>query len=221
METRLQHFFVMSLVVISMACFSISADELISDPLGDEDEVSLVEEPDRREVKLADIDTENFELGITGGFLSVEDFETNPVVMASLTYHVTEDFFLESRYGSTTIGQTSFEKLSGGASLLSDSDRDLTLYDLSLGINVFPGEAFIFNRWAVNSTFYLIGGVGATKFAGNQEFTVNAGVGYRVIANDFLSMNFQVRDHLFDTEITGEKKRTQNIEISAGVSIFF
>ena len=77
-------------------------------------------------------DTENFEIGIAGGFLSVEDFETNPVAIAFLTYHVTEDFFIESRYATSTIGKTSFEKLSGSASLLSDQDRDISLYDISI-----------------------------------------------------------------------------------------
>ena len=191
------------------------------DPLGDREEVGLISEVDRREITIGNIDTEDFEFGIAAGLLSVEDFETNSLVVASLTYHVTEDFFVEARAGKTEVGDTSFDKLSGGASLLSAEQRDLEFYGLSLGVNVFPGEAFIFNRWAVNSGFYLVGGVGSTKFAGNEEFTVNGGVGYRMLANDFLSLNFHVRDHVFETEITGERKTTHNFEVSAGISFFF
>ena len=60
-----------------------------------------------------------------------------------MAYHVTEDFFVEGLYGQTTMGQTSFELLSGGAPLLTDEERDLTYYSVGLGWNIFPGEAFI------------------------------------------------------------------------------
>ena len=199
-----------------------AAEEIdLSDPLEDGQDISLIQAPERREVKISDIDTENFEFGISGGLLSVEDFETNSVVVGALKYHVTEDFFVEARYGQSQVGENSFEKLSGGASLLTAEDRDLAFYDLSIGVNLFPGEAFILNRWSVNSGFYLVGGIGATQFAGNDEFTISGGVGYRVIANDFISLNFNVRDHVFETEITGTQKQTHNFEVSAGVSVFF
>ncbi len=176
---------------------------------------------ERREVKIAGIDTENFEIGVSGGLFSVEDFESNPLSVAHLTYHITEDFFAQARFGQSNLGQSSFDRLSGGASLLGTDDDQVTFYDLSLGVNLFPGEAFIWDRWAVNSSFYLIGGVGSTNFASSERFTVNGGVGYRMIANDFISFNFQVRDHVFDTEITGEKKSTHNIELNLGLSVFF
>lgn len=185
------------------------------------EDLELTPPIERREVKIAGIDTENFEIGVSGGLFSVEDFETNPITIAHLTYHITEDFFAQARYAQSELGESSFDRLSGGASLLGSADGEVSFYDLSLGINLFPGEAFILNHWAVNSSFYFIGGVGSTAFAETDRFTVNAGVGYRMIANDFMSFNFQVRDHVFDTEITGSKKTTHNIELSAGLSIFF
>lgn len=218
---RIMRLLLRAFAIMWVSMPALATDIETDDPLGNIEDVGLIPEIDRREIKLADIDTENFEFGIAAGLLSVEDFETNSLVVASLTYHVTEDFFVEARAGQTEVGQTSFDKLSGGASLLSSEDRDLQFYDLSLGINLFPGEAFILNRWAVNSGFYVIGGVGSTNFAGNKEFTVNGGVGYRVLVNDFLSLNFHVRDHVFETEITGDKKTTHNFEISAGISVFF
>lgn len=213
METWIQRVTLAAVTVAAFTPFNSSA-ESISD-------LGLTPELDRRQVKLANIDTENFEVGISGGLLSVEDFETNPVAIAQLTYHVTEDFFVQARYGSSEVGQSSFDRLSGAASLLGENDRDLTFYDLSVGVNVFPGEAFLLDKWAVNSSFYIVGGAGNTDFAGSERFTVNAGLGYRMIANDFIAFNFSVRDHVFDTELTGSKKATHNIEIGAGLSIFF
>jgi len=48
-----------------------------------------------------------------------------------------EWFFAEGTYCATKVGPSSFEKLGGGAVLLSD--RKLNYYDLSLGYNLFPG----------------------------------------------------------------------------------
>ncbi len=226
MEIRLQRILLnlfqaslFSLALPAFAAESDSVEDALSQPsVGD---LGLTPELDRRRVKIADIDTEDFELGISAGLLSVEDFETNSLVVAGLTYHVTEDFFLQARYGASEVGESSFDRLSGGASLLGSDDKDISFYDLSLGVNVFPGEAFIWDRWATNSTFFLIGGVGSTSFAGDERFTVNVGVGYQLIANDFLALNFSVRDHIFDTEITGSKKATHNFEMVAGLSFFF
>ena len=82
--------------------------------------------------------------------------------------------------GRTDTDQTSFEDLSGGAQLLTDDERQLTYYNISLGWNVFPGEVFIGSGYAFNSALYLIGGVGNTDFGGDNHFTVNVGAGYRL-----------------------------------------
>ncbi len=227
METWYQRKFVRPIKQTSLVCrgaalglLGLSLPASADESLAIED-LGLTPVIERREVKIAGIDTENFEIGASAGLFSVEDFESNPLSVAHLTYHITEDFFAQARYGQSNLGESSFDRLSGGASLLGDEDDQVSFYDLSLGINLFPGEAFIWDRWAVNSSFYLIGGVGSTNFASSERFTVNGGVGYRMIANDFISFNFQVRDHVFDTEITGEKKSTHNIELTAGLSVFF
>ena len=56
-------------------------------------------EVERRNIKRAQIDTEDFEVGVYGGILSIEDFESHAVYGARLAYHLTEDFFLEATRG--------------------------------------------------------------------------------------------------------------------------
>ena len=107
------------------------------------EDIDLIPEGERREVKLNEIDNENFEIGAQVGLMSVEDFGVNRVLTASAAYHVTEDLFVQATYGMTTVGETSFEVRSGGAQRLSDDERDMTFYDLSVGFNIFPGEAFL------------------------------------------------------------------------------
>ena len=65
--------------------------------------------------------------------------------------------------------------------MLTDSERDYSYYNVSLGYNVFPGEGFVGRRRALNTATYVIGGVGKTSFAGDDRFTVNFGVGMRML----------------------------------------
>ncbi|MBI1195902.1 MAG: outer membrane beta-barrel domain-containing protein [Gammaproteobacteria bacterium] len=176
---------------------------------------------DRREIVIPRIDTEDFEPGIFMGIMSVEDFGTQAVYGARLAYHVTPGLFVEGTYGHTEVGETSYEKLSGGARLLTDSERKLGYYDVSLGYNLLPGETYLGEGLGFTSDFYVVAGVGSTDFAGNQRFTVNLGTGYRLLANDWLAVHLDMRDHLFNMDLLGENKTTHNIEISGGLSIFF
>ena len=58
-------------------------------------------------------------------------------------------------------------------------------------------------------------------FAGNDEFTYNLGVGYRLMLADWLSLHFDARDHIFETDLLGELKTTNNLELHGGLTIFF
>jgi len=181
----------------------------------------IVREPERKEVKIDRLDNENFEIGAFGGVLSVEDFGSNAVFGARAAYHITEDFFVEGTYASSRLGQTSFERLSGGAQLLTDEERDLAYYNVGLGVNILPGEAFITDRWAFKGGLYLIAGIGSTEFGGDDRFTVNAGLGYRLAAYDWLAFRVDVRDHVFKTDLLGESETKHNFELSAGMTVFF
>jgi outer membrane beta-barrel protein len=153
--------------------------------------------------------------------MSIEDFESNTVIGARLAYHLTEDFFLEATYGQTRAGRTSYENLSGSADLLTDDERDYSYYALSAGWNILPGEIFIGENRAYNSAFYLIAGIGSTTFAGDDRFTVSGGFGYRVLPADWIAVHFDVRDHVFDIDLLGQKKIVNNLEAHLGLSIFF
>lgn len=180
-------------------------------------------EPDveRRDIKVAKVRARDFEVGLSAGELSIEDFDVNTVAGLRFAYHISEDFFLEAAGGRSTAGKTSFETLSGAAELLTDSQREYTYYNVSFGYNILPGEAFIGKNHAWNTATYLIGGVGETTFAGDNRFTVNFGMGIRLIPLDWLAVHADVRDHIFDIDLLGVQKRTHNLELGVGVTFFF
>ena len=180
-------------------------------------------EPDveRREIETARIDTENIEIGIYTGQLSVEDFGVNTVAGAQFAYHISEDLFLDLSYGQSDTDLTSFERLSGAAQLLTDSEREYSYYNLSFGYNILPGESFFGRNRAINSSLYVIGGVGKTRFAGDDRFTLNVGVGVRLMPLDWLAVHADFRDYIYDIDLLGQEKTTHNLEARLGVTFFF
>lgn len=175
----------------------------------------------RRKIKVPRIDTENIEIGGVFGALSIEDFGTNPVYGVTASYHVTEDFFFQAEAGRSTAGKTSFETLGGNIQLLTNDERQFTYYNLALGYNFLPGEVFLGRNTAMTSGFFLLGGIGSVDFAGDQKFTVSFGAGYKVLPTDWLAITVRMQDRIFDSDLLGESKLTNNLEANIGLSVFF
>jgi outer membrane beta-barrel protein len=178
-------------------------------------------EVERRKVKVNRIDAENIELGAFYGALSIEDFGTNPVYGVRADFHVTEDIFFEAAVGKSKAGKTSYETLSGDVELLTDAERRFTYYNLSLGYNILPGEVYIGRDLAMDSALYVLGGIGSTKFAGDQRFSVNFGAGYRVLPTDWLAIHIDVQDIVFQSDLLGKDKLTNNFAVHLGATVFF
>lgn len=175
---------------------------------------------DRREIREADIDSENMEIGLFAGQVSIEDFSSSAIVGVTLGYHITENIFAEASYAQADAGETSFEILSGGAPFLTDDEREYRYYDLSVGYNA-NGELFITDNTVFNTDLYFTIGGGNTDFGGDSQFTVSVGAGYRVLFTDFFALRLDVRDRIFNSELIGEEKNTHNIQYTLGATFFF
>ena len=193
-----------------------------SDTGQDEHAPPRVVEPEvaRRKITVPRIHSSDFELGASYGALSIENFGTHPSYGIMAAYHVTEDFFFQGEAGRSKAGFTSFETLSN-INLLTESERRFTYYDLSLGYNFLPGEVFIGRNFAMTSAFYILGGIGGTDFAGDTKFTVNFGAGYRIVPRDWLAVHVTVQDHIFQSNVIGITKLTNNLEARIGTTVFF
>lgn len=176
---------------------------------------------ERRHIKEADLDSEDFEVGLYYGMLSVEDFGSNSVAGVTFAYHITEDFFAQLNYGTSETQKTSYELLSGGVELLTKDQRDLSYYNISLGYNLLPGQVYISDKWHFNTGVYFIAGAGNTTFAEKNYFTYNLGAGFKFYATDWLMLDLGVRDYSFKHELFGASKKTNNLETRLGISLFF
>lgn len=175
---------------------------------------------ERRVIREDKLDNEDWEIGAYAGIYSLEDFGSNTVTGLRFAYHMTEDFVAELNYGQTTADKSSIEVLGGGIELLTDDQRELSYYNISLAYNLFQGEVFFGQNTAYNSTFYVLVGGGNTTFNENDYFTYTIGGGMRFYLTDWIALHATVKDHIFDNDII-ESKTTNNLEASLGFSIYF
>jgi outer membrane beta-barrel protein len=196
-----------------------SNDIVVEEPEGD----PAIVQPQvtRRVVKTPKIKSKDVELGGYFGALSIQDFGTNPVYGIRAAYHVSEDIFLEGFLGRSKAGTTSLEDVFPDITVVSDSGRHFTYYDIDLGYNVLPGEIFLGRGHAFNSALYVTVGMGDVKFADKDQFALNFGVGERLLITDWLALHLDVRDHVFETDLTGRTKNVHNIEATMGLTVFY
>lgn len=210
-------------VLCLLSCPILLADENSSQEEQEFDPLADIIAPDleRRVISVDKIDSENWELGFYTGVMGIEDFGTNSVSGFRLAYHISENWFAESTYGATEAGETSFETLSGATEILTDDQRELTYYDLSIGYNLFQGEIFVGSNRAYNTNFYLTAGAGNTDFAEDSYFTYSLGFGGRLFFTDWFSIHGDLKAKSFSHELLGEEKNIINLEPHLGMTFFF
>ncbi len=173
---------------------------------------------EEKEVVEEKIDKEYLELAVFTGIYSVEGFNASPVQGLRAAIHMTEDFFFEGNYALTKAEQSEFTKQTG-LSLLSN--EDLVYWNVNLGYNLFPGQIFLTRTITLNSTIYIVGGVGQTEFDDQNRFTYNFGTGYKIFFTDWMDLGFRLTFHSFESDLTGENVRLENMEGTVHLAVFF
>jgi outer membrane beta-barrel protein len=217
MASRIQRSFLKPVALVALLCAASVTQAQTDDPL----EPIVGADIERRHITEDMLDTENFELGVYGGVLGIEDFGSSSVLGVSLAYHINQDFFVEAIYGASEAQKTSYELLSGAVELLSDEERELSYYSVALGYKVLPGQVFMGRKLAFNTHFYVTAGAGNTEFAANRYASYTLGAGYKIYLTDAFALDIGMRDHLFSHELFGESRRTNNFAGRIGLSVFF
>ena len=180
-------------------------------------------EPDieRRDITVPDIKAEDIEVSVLTGVLSIENFGSQAVYGLRGAYHITEDFFAEATYGVSTVSDTVFRNEPTGA-IFANETEDVSYFNLALGVNLFPGEAFLAGRWSVGSDVYLRMGVGAFDFVGESKQMFNLGLGLRFLLNDWLTAHIGMEDLIFESDIlSGQNRITHNFQMHLGLGMYF
>jgi outer membrane beta-barrel protein len=174
----------------------------------------------RRDVRVPKIPSRDIIVGAYLGTYSSEDFGASFVYGARIGYHITEDFFVEGIYGTTKVSDENYRQILPGG-VFPTKTETLDYYNLSVGYNILPGEAFFGRSYAMASALYLIAGVGSTKFLEQSSQTINFGLGYRVFYKDWGAIQVDFRDHMYSLDLLGQSKSTHNLELTIGATFFF
>lgn len=206
------------LALSSLAC--LAADAPTPAPAANPNEPVVVPQVDRRDIKLPRFPSNDFELGFFGGAYSMQNFGASAAGGLRLGYHITEDFFVEAALGTTKVKDEAFRRVLPGGIFPTGTEK-LQYANLSLGVNLLPGEVFLGRNRALPSSIYLIGGVGTTRFNGQRQQSFNLGLGTKVYLRDWLALRVDMRDHIFSLDLLGKRESTQNLELTTGLSYFF
>ena len=181
--------------------------------------VAAVEKGETGELK---INSEVFDIGLTFGFINIEDFPSEMVAGITANFRASEYFFLQYNYVQTNISKSSFEN-NPGFTILGLGDREFKHYDLLLGRNVFQGEFFTSNNKANLSTLYVLGGIGDTDFGGEKNFTLTLGAGYQLELLDQFILSFDYRSYIYKSSliIPGEEDTSHNTQFSSSLRYLF
>jgi outer membrane beta-barrel protein len=205
---------------LAAAMLVIGGSALAADaPAGTTEQV-VIPQVDRRDISVPRFPSNDFEIGAFVGSYATQNFGTSAVGGLRLGYHITEDFFVEGVYAQTQVSDASFRQVLPGGIFPQEKEK-LSYYNLSVGYNVLPGEVFIGAKRAKPSAFYVIGGVGSTKFDQQRRPTFNLGAGLRVFLGDRVAVQLDARDHVFSLDLLGKRQSTQNLELSLGITAFF
>ena len=188
-------------------------------PPANNDQV-VIPEVDRRDIEKPKFPSNDFEVGLFTGTYATQNFGSSWVYGARIGYHITEDFFVQGVYAQTKVSDELFRQILPGGIFQTDSEK-LSYYNFSIGYNFLPGEIFIGGRRARPSQFYVIAGVGSTKFDQQTKTTFNAGFGYRLYLADWAAFQLDLRDHVFSLDLLGKRQSTQNVEFTGGLTVFF
>jgi len=216
--TNLKNSCKLFLVVCAMLSNEVFADDAQT-TASDQPQI-VVPEVARRDVEPPKFPSNDFDVGAYFGTYSTQNFGASSVVGLRLGYNITEDFFVQSVIAKTNVSDKNYRQILPGGIFPNETER-LSYYNLSAGYNILPGEVFVGTKYAMPFHLYLIAGVGSTTLDEQKHATFNFGTGMRLFFTDYLSMQFDARDHVFSMDLLGERERTQNLEFTIGLTASF
>ena len=166
-------------------------------------------------IKDSDIDNISMNIGVYTGLINYENFNSQYLFGLYFSYPFDEDVFVEAEFGISSINDTEYRNI--GLPLLSEEETDVQFYSVLVGYNLLPGEVYWSREKTLISRFYLIAGVGTLSFDSNSYVSVQFGAGFKMELDKNKSIRFEARDRVFDTDILGTDKLSNNIEFHLGI----
>ena len=164
-----------------------------------------------------------FELQVLGGLGINDSMFRHAMVVAQPRVHIDERW---------SIGGTYAHYFGEESSLLETVTTDFALFPeraetkfyagLDVGFSVLEGKFLLFDDAIVTFDLYLTVGGGATHTSRSDTVkpTGMFGAGIRFVATRWLTVNFEVRDHLYVEQFNAGDELINNVVIQGGFGFF-
>lgn len=166
-------------------------------------------------IKDSDIRNVSMSVGFYAGIISYENFNSDYLAALYLSYPFNEKVFVEAEFGVSAINDSEYRAI--GLPLFDNEESDATFYTVLIGYNLLPGEVYWSQTKTLITSFYLIGGIGSITFDEQDTVTINLGAGFKMQLDDNMSLRFEARDRVFDTDTLGTDKLSNNVEFHLGI----
>lgn len=185
--------------LLAFSCVSFAQEQSVNS--------DIIEPSLSRDVINVDIHSANWEITLFGGLVNIDQNlpggSTNGIAGTRFAYHLNENFFVEASYA------------------LSFHDIEFTYYDAVIGYN-FHQDTFLTSDVTAKTALFFVLGAGVTSIDGDadDEGTLVAGAGYRVMFTDNFSMRLDLRGHAH-SEFYSDDDKAVDMEATLGLSYFF
>jgi outer membrane beta-barrel protein len=183
-------------------------------------EQAIVPEVERRDIQRPRFPSNDFTLTLFAGSYTTQNFGSHAASGLRLGYQITEDFFVEGTLGRSKISDEAFRQILPGG-IFPSPDQKLSYYNVAVGYNLLNGESFFGSKIAKLTQSYILAGTGSTKLAEQKKQTLVLGFGLRLIVNDWLAVQADLREHIFSLDLLGKRQTTRNPEPSLGLTLTF
>lgn len=144
---------------------------------------SVIEPVIQRDTVELDTRSRDFEVGIVGGLMSADDYSVGLGAGIKLGYHFHNNWFTEASLFRTNSVDN------------YDSEGNMTVADLVVGYNLYQ-DTYLSSNFRTQSSIYILGGAGITRFKDSNLKILVGGAGYRMMLSDNLSARAELRGNL-------------------------
>lgn len=168
--------------------------------------------------KASAVDTEFFQLGVTTGVITIQDFTSELTVGLNATFKASENFFLQTNYFQANVSLSSAEQ---APQIPYTGNRTYRHLNLLLGYNIFQGELLGGSKTRFSS-LYVIGGAGDTAFLDEKAFTIVYGIGYQLSLSRRYNFHIDYHNYLYNSKVVdASESRSLNAKVQLGLSWLF
>ena len=168
-----------------------------------------------------------FELAPTFGVSFNETLTNHVAVGANATFHVTDWLFLGGSYQKFFHTEsTVFDEVQDAYGVFPERKFMDFYAGGHIGYVPIYGKFILFDAAIVHYDFYIVAGAGVTRTftvgsEGQNRVTGNFGLGSRLFLTEWLTLDFELRDYIYNEEFKAGDSIVNNLMFQTGLSVFF